>query len=110
MNARERVKNYLPRPELARLIGVDLADEQGDLSTWSVYLSADATVVELAVLMFGLRRLGLEVGADAAIDSGAFFLRPLDEKSRAPTARELVQIIEHGFPERPPTILLKRAG
>lgn len=110
MNARERVLNYSPRWDVARLIGIDLADEEADLSTWSVYLSPDATVIELAVLMVGLRKLGLEVGAEPVGDEGAFFLRPLDETSRAPTGRELAWIIERGFPGRLPTILLKQAG
>ena len=59
---------------------------------WSVWLSPDATVVELAALIGGLNNGGVKVKAEH-MGHGAFALMPLDETSRAPSGEWLVAIL-----------------
>jgi hypothetical protein len=96
MTGHEAVRNYQTRPELARVE----ANDHG----WSVWLSPDATVVELAALMGGL---GCKVEA-RDMGGGAFAIRPTDPNTPAPTAGYVAGILEHGI-GRLPSLLCRQA-
>jgi len=59
---------------------------------WSVWLSPDATVLELAALMAGLRNGGVNVAAEH-MGSGAFALIPIDDKTPPPTGDWIIAIL-----------------
>jgi hypothetical protein len=97
MTGHDAVRAYQPRPELVRL-------EKND-QYWSVWLSPEATVVELAALMGGL---GCKCEA-RDMGEGAFAVFPMDPHTPAPTAGFIVGILEHGI-GRLPSLLCKQAG
>lgn len=98
MTGHDAVRAYQPRPDLAQV----LENDHG----WSIWLSPDATIVELAALMGGL---GCKVEA-RDMGGGAFALFPVDPHSPCPTPGHLVGILEHGIGPRLPSLLLKQAG
>jgi len=97
-NARDLVRNYQPRPELAEV-------KQPDTGTWYILLSASATIVELAVLMAGL---GCKVVADHVAE-GEFCVRPLDPAAPPPSTELIHDILTRGFGDRLPGLLCKQA-
>lgn len=74
--------------------------------TWSVWLSPDATVVELAVIMAGLRAEGINIQADH-MGHGAFALFPMIPGTPPPTAVMLARIMSDPLPERLPALIAK---
>lgn len=93
--------------------GADLAasSERDNVATvmengrnWSVWLSPDATVVELAALMAGLRSGGVEVAAEH-MGAGAFALVPL-KPTPAPSGEWIISIL--GEQPRPLPSLVSR--
>lgn len=73
---------------------------------WSVWLSPDVTVPELANLMRGLRDLGRRVIAEH-MGAGVFVLVPLDAGQAPPTARDLAGIWIH-IPGNLPSLTARR--
>lgn len=96
MTGHDAVCAYRPRADSVRL-------EQND-ERWSVWLSPDATVVELAALMGGL---GCKVEA-RDMGGGAFAVFPVDLTVPPPTAGFIVGILEHGV-GRLPSLLCRQA-
>lgn len=59
---------------------------------WSIWLSPDATVLELAAIMAGLRNGGVVVAAEH-MGGGAFAIVPIDEKTPPPSGDWLIAIL-----------------
>lgn len=89
------VRAEIQRENLARL---EVNDER-----WSVWLSPDATVVELAALMHGL---GCKVEA-RDMGGGAFAILPIDPATPAPSAAQVANVLEHGIGGRLPSLLCR---
>lgn len=85
--------------------GPGVAQVMENAGRWSVWLSPDATVVELAALIGGLNNGGTKVKAEH-MGQGAFALMPLDETSRAPSGEWIASIL--GDPPRPLPSLVAR--
>lgn len=80
-------KNYEPRPDCAT-VGVDMAAGP-DVSVWWIELSADATIVELALLNAGM---GCKLRAEHQ-GEGVFRLYPIEPGHPAPTGEQLRDIL-----------------
>lgn len=91
------------RPDPIAQVHVDPAAAGSDRSAWWIELSSDATVLELAALMHGLKR---KVRAEH-IGAGVFRVTADREHVKPPTAEELVQIMTAGFPYPIPAYVLR---
>lgn len=98
-SAHEIVRNYAPDPQVATVHA-----EPADGAAWWIDLSANATVVELAVLMKGL---GCRCRADHTGD-GAFRVSPVEPAPR-PSTELIHDILTAGFGNRLPALLSKQA-
>lgn len=102
-NAHDLVRQYTPDPTVAQV-----KDERlgiGGPESWYIQLSANATVVELAVLMKGL---GCKVRADHA-GAGEFCVSPIDPEAPRPSTQTIHDILTRGFGDRLPSLLSKQA-
>lgn len=97
-------KDYKLRPELPRVLGVDVA-EGADMARWRIDVSAEWTVVELAVLLKGLR-CKVEV---RHVGDGVFSLHPVDSLTPPPSAEELRDIMSAGLTDPLPTLISRQA-
>lgn len=100
----QAVRDYKPHPELVELC----MDNGGEASrtTWWIHVCAEATVVDVAVLMHGLpcSMRAIHTG------DGMFRLYPVVSDFPAPTPEELRAIMTAGLPQRLPMLLLRQAS
>lgn len=89
-----QVFNGTPRPNVARME----KNERG----WSIWLSPDATVLELAALMGGLQRRGRRMRAED-MGGGAFVLFP-EPGDLPPLAEEIIDIMTSTYRGPLPTL------
>lgn len=91
------------RPDPIAQVHVDPAAADGDTAAWWIEVSPDATVLELAALMHGLKR---KVRA-RHVGDGVFRITADREHVQPPTGEELMQIMTAGFPYPIPAYVLR---
>lgn len=99
---RNMPSNYEPRPDCAT-IGIDPAAGP-DVTRWWILLSAEATVLELALLNHGLP-CNLRVEHDG---DGVFRLHPVDPDTPPPTDQQIRDILT-GAHAHIPTLWARQA-
>lgn len=93
----ERLQNFKATPRNLRLVVTG--------SRWGVYVSANATVLDVALVMSSLR---CDLDATPATMARGFFLKPRDPDAPAPTPAEFAAILERGFDLETPSQLVAR--
>lgn len=95
MAARDILRAHMSDPSVAQVRAA------AEVAPWWITLSANATVVELAVLMHGL---GCKVRADHA-GGGEFCIVPMDPQAPRPSTELVHDILTRGFGDRLPTLV-----
>lgn len=99
MHPDSKLRTYTPRAEHIRLVVTP--------TSWAVYLSPRANVIDLAIVMNGLR---VRCEAKRATITEGLLVVPVDPTTPAPAPDEFALVIAKGFDARnlPDPIMFKR--